>query len=352
MDRSGGCCADEPAPPNPRQHWAFQRPDRPDLPSAGQAAGFTNPIDALLAGTGEQNGLTPNASADKGVLLRRLYLDLIGLPPTRTELHAFVADQSPDAYERVVEQLLARPQYGERWARHWMDVWRYADWAGFAKEVRDSQPHIWHWRDWIVESLNTDRGYDRMITDMLAGDELVPDDPQTLRATGYLARNWYRFNRNVWLDNTVEHMGKAFLGITLNCARCHDHRYDPIPQRDYYRMRAFFEPYEVRVDRLANEPSIEADGIARLRRPPRPQNVSLRARAGYAAQRRRAARSGRAGSIRGQPDQDSDCVPAGSVVQPRLEIVCPRRTARAIARGDREGNHGTDRSASQAGRGA
>jgi hypothetical protein len=261
---AGATAPDEAAPPDPRQHWAFVRPQRPDLPRNGQAAGFTNPIDVLLARTREQHGLAPNSSADKGVLLRRLYLDLIGLPPTREELRSFVADQAPDAYERVVEQLLARPQYGERWARHWMDVWRYADWAGFGKEVRDSQPHIWHWRDWIVESLNADRGYDRMIVEMLAGDELAPDDPQTLRATGYLARNWYRFNRNVWLDNTVEHMGKAFLGITLNCARCHDHRYDPIAQRDYYRMRAFFEPYEVRVDRLASQPNIETDGIARV----------------------------------------------------------------------------------------
>jgi hypothetical protein len=261
---AGATAPDEAAPPDPRQQWAFVRPQRPDLPRAGQAASFTNPIDVLLASTREQHGLAPNSSADKGVLLRRLYLDLIGLPPTREELRSFVADQAPDAYERVVEQLLARPQYGERWARHWMDVWRYADWAGFGKEVRDSQPHIWHWRDWIVESLNADRGYDRMIVEMLAGDELAPDDPQTLRATGYLARNWYRFNRNVWLDNTVEHMGKAFLGITLNCARCHDHRYDPIAQRDYYRMRAFFEPYEVRVDRLASQPNIETDGIARV----------------------------------------------------------------------------------------
>ncbi len=109
--------------------------------------------------------------------MRRVYLDLIGLPPTRAELHAFLADKSPDAYERVVDALLARPQHGERWARHWMDVWRYADWAGFGKEVRDSQQHIWHWRDWIVESLNGDRGYDRMIVDMLAGDEVAPEDP-------------------------------------------------------------------------------------------------------------------------------------------------------------------------------
>jgi len=254
----------EPVPEDPRQHWAFQAPVRGDVPNVGPAAEVTNPIDAFLIQRRAEAGVTANAPAEKNVLLRRVYLDLIGLPPTREELHAFLADESPDAYERTVEQLLARPQHGERWGRHWMDVWRYSDWAGYGKEVRDSQQHIWHWRDWIVESINADRGYDRMIVEMVAGDEVAPDDPQTLRATGYLARNWYKFNRNVWLDNTVEHLGKAFLGMTFNCARCHDHMYDPILQTEYYGLRAFFEPYEVRIDRLPAQPNIEQDGIARV----------------------------------------------------------------------------------------
>ena len=135
--------------------------------------------------------------------------------------------------------LLASPQYGDRWGRHWMDVWRYSDWAGYGAEVRESLPHIWQWRDWIIESLNADKGYDRMVREMLAGDELAPTDPTTLRATGFLARNSYKFNRSVWLDNTVEHTAKAFLGLTLNCARCHDHMYDPIAQSEYYSFRAF-----------------------------------------------------------------------------------------------------------------
>jgi hypothetical protein len=261
---SGAAAPEEPAPPDPRKHWAFQQPLRPELPRSGSSAGLTSPIDALLARAREERGLAANPPADRGVQLRRVYLDLVGLPPGRDELHAFLADETPEAYERVVDRLLASPQYGQRWARHWMDVWRYADWAGYGKEVRDSQQHIWHWRDWIVESLNADRGYDQMIIDMLAGDELAPENAETLRATGYLARNWYRFNRNVWLDNTVEHTGKAFLGLTLNCARCHDHMYDPIAQQDYYRFRAFFEPYDVRIDRLPGEPNVEADGIARV----------------------------------------------------------------------------------------
>src|SRR5262249_54958315 len=199
----------------------------------------------------------------KHVLLRRIYLDLIGLPPTREELHAFLADESPDAYEKVVDRLLSSPQYGERWGRHWMDVWRYADWAGYGAEVRDSQKHIWRWRDWIIESLNQDKGYARMVQEMLAGDELEPTNPDVLRATGFLARNWYKFNRNVWLDNTVEHTAKAFLGVTLNCARCHDHMFDPISQKEYYSFRAFFEPHDVRTDRLPGQPDLSKDGIPR-----------------------------------------------------------------------------------------
>ena len=145
-----------------------------------------------------------------------------------------------------------------------MDVWRYSDWDGYQKEVRESKPHIWRWRDWIVESLNADKGYDRMIVEMLAADEAEPDDPKALRATGFLARNWYKFNRNSWLDNTVEHTAKAFLGMTFNCARCHDHKYDPIEHADYYRLRAFFEPHQIRTDRVPGQADVEADGLVRV----------------------------------------------------------------------------------------
>jgi hypothetical protein len=192
-----------------------------------------------------------------------LYLDLIGLPPSPAELQAFLADTSDEAYAKVVDQLLASPHYGERWGRHWMDVWRYSDWDGYGAEIRESQPHIWRWRDWIVESLNADKPYDEMIVEMLAADETHPLDENAQRATGYLARNWYKFNRNVWLDNTVEHTAKAFLGVTVNCARCHDHMYDPILQTDYYQFRAFFEPHKVRIDRLPGQSDTTKDGLVR-----------------------------------------------------------------------------------------
>jgi mono/diheme cytochrome c family protein len=250
---------DEPTPPDPREHWAFKPPVRPAVPDAG------NPIDALLAAGWRRRGLAPEPPADGHVLLRRVYLDLIGLPPTREELHAFLTDDAPDAYEKVVDRLLASPRYGERWGRHWMDVWRYSDWSGENNnQVRGSPKHVWRWRDWIVESLNADKGYDRMVAEMLAGDEIAPNDPATLRATGFLARNYYKFNRNVWLDDTVEHTAKAFLGLTVGCARCHDHKFDPIAQADYYRLRAVFEPHQVRTDRVGGQPDLQKDGLVRV----------------------------------------------------------------------------------------
>ena len=203
--------------------------------------------------------------APKRVLLRRLHLDLTGLPPTPEQLRFFLEDRSDGAYEKVVDRLLDSPHYGERWGRHWMDVWRYSDWYGLRGFglVQNSQRHLWHWRDWIIESLNEDKGYDRMILEMLAGDELAPTDPKTLRATGYLVRNWFGPNRNAWLRETVEHAASGFLGTTLKCARCHDHKTDSIAQKEYYRFRAFFERHDVRTDRLPGEPDILKAGIPR-----------------------------------------------------------------------------------------
>jgi hypothetical protein len=246
-------------------HWAFRPPRRPVVPRVQNANWVRNPIDAFLAAGHEKKGLKALPEADRYTLLRRVYLDLIGIPPTREQIHAFVADRSANAYEKVVDQLLASTKYGERWGRHWMDVWRYSDWYGSgANEVRNSQRHIWHWRDWIIESLNQDKGYNRMVLEMLAGDEIAPDAPDTLRATGFLVRNWFRFNRNVWLQDTIESVSAAFLGVTLKCARCHDHKYDPFTQEEYYRFRAFFEPHDVRIDRVAGQADWKKAGIARV----------------------------------------------------------------------------------------
>jgi hypothetical protein len=224
-----------------------------------------NPIDSLLATEYEAKKLIPRPQADKVTLLRRVTIDLIGLNPTPAEIDAFVKDRSPNAYEKVVDRLLGDTRYGERWARHWMDVWRYSDWAGWTDggQIRDSQPHIWRWRDWIVESLNKDKPYDRMVTEMLAADELYPEDADALRGTGFLARNYKMLSREQWLEDTLNHTSKAFLGITMHCAKCHDHMYDPLSQRDYYRMRAIFEPHQVRIDRVPGQADIVKDGLPR-----------------------------------------------------------------------------------------
>src|SRR5262249_28843924 len=155
----------EPVAPDPRQHWSFRVPVRPSLPRVANPAWLRNPIDAFIAAEYDKHRLLPSPPAPKEVLLRRLYLDLVGLPPTRYQLRAFLADSAANAYERVVDRLLASPRYGERWARHWMDVWRYSDWYGrrSVPDVWNSAPQIWRWRDWIVRSLNDDKGYDRMV---------------------------------------------------------------------------------------------------------------------------------------------------------------------------------------------
>lgn len=255
--------ADEKPETDPKDHWAFRPCVRPPLPAVTHRSWVKNPIDAFLSQKHEQQGLVPQSQAPDSVLLRRLYMDLVGLPPTPDEIGAFVEDSAPGGYERTVARLLNDPRHGERWARHWMDVWRYSDWWGLGQELRNSQKHIWHWRDWIVESLNADTPYDEMVRLMLAADESHPDDPDKLRATGFLARNYFLFNRDRWLEETVEHVGKGFLGLSLNCAKCHDHKYDPIAQKDFYRMRAFFEPYQVRLDMVPGETDLSRDGLPR-----------------------------------------------------------------------------------------
>jgi hypothetical protein len=237
--------------PRHLDHWAFQPILPINIPNVSDGGWVRNPIDAFIAADHKANGLTPSAPADRALLLRRVSIDLVGLPPTREELQAFLADQSPDAYERVVDRLLASPRHGERWARHWMDIWRYseADGRKAKADIWWSSAQLWRWRDWIIDSLNRDVSYDRMITEMLAGDE-SPTDAGSLAATGFLVRNWFKLDRNVWLTNTVDHTAKAFLGISLGCARCHNHKYDPISQKEYYQFRAFFETHDIRTDPL------------------------------------------------------------------------------------------------------
>ena len=255
--------ASEQAEADPRDHWAFRPIVRPEVPKVCQPGWVRNPVDAFIARQHEARGLTPQPEADRLVLLRRLSFDIVGLPPDAGEITSFKADQRPDWYERAVDRLLDDPRHGERWGRHWMDIWRYSDWWGLGDQLRNSQKHIWHWRDWIIESLNADTPYDEMVRLMLAADEIAPTDLGKLRASGYLARNYFLFNRNQWMDETVEHVGKGLLGLTINCAKCHDHKYDPISQSQYYQLRAFFEPYHVRMDVLPGQADLNQDGLPR-----------------------------------------------------------------------------------------
>lgn len=251
---------------SPEEHWSFRPLVKPELPTSltqEQKAWAKNGIDQFIALGHQRANVYPAVEASRAILLRRLTLDLIGVLPTLEEIQAFEQDDAPDWYEKAVDRLLDDPRHGERWARHWMDNWRYSDWWGLGNELRNSQRTIWHWRDWIIESLNEDKPYDQFVRSMLAADELTPEDDSEIRATGFLARNYYIFNRHKWLDETVEHVGKAFLGLTMNCAKCHDHKFDPVTQVDYYKMRAFFEPYHVRTDMVPGKLDIANHGIPR-----------------------------------------------------------------------------------------
>ena len=259
---------------DPQTWWSFQPLARVELPDPDGKGDSQHPIDAFVRKQQRLRGLVPNPQAPPTVLLCRLYLDLIGVPPTLEELDQFNADPSEDAWRAVVDDLLNRPEYGERWGRHWMDVWRYSDWYGRrpVNEIRYGQRHLWRWRDWIISSLNEDKGYDRMVTEMLAGDELAPNDPKILAATGFLGRNWYKFDRNTWLFETVEQTSRGLMGMTMQCCRCHDHKYDPVSQVEYYQYRAFFEPHDFRVDPVGaarteidnGKESVLTDGLSRV----------------------------------------------------------------------------------------
>ena len=246
---------------DPETYWSYQRLAPVEVPNLPNSEWVANPIDAFVATKHAAQGLQAQPPAPPQVLLRRLYLDLVGYPPSRDALQRFLADPSDSAYEAIVDDLLARPQYGERWGRHWMDVWRYSDWYGRRpnNEIRYGQRHIWRWRDWIIQSLNEDKGYDRMITEMLAGDELAPLDHDVLPATGFLGRNWYKFDKNTWLFETVEQTSRGLMAMTIQCCRCHDHKYDPLPQQAYYELRAFFEPHGFRTDPMGASAKLETD---------------------------------------------------------------------------------------------
>lgn len=227
--------------------WPFKPPERPVVPATKNSGWVRNPIDAFILAKLEEKGLAPNQPADRQVLLRRVTFDLTGLPPTRQELQEFDADNSPDAYLKVVDRLLASPRYGERWAQHWLDVVRYAETDGFKQDA--VRPNAYRYRDYVIKAFNDDLPYDRFIAQQLAGDELEPHNPDALVATGlnrlypdeYNAAN-VKQRRQEILDEITDVTGLAFMGLTMGCAQCHDHKFDEILQTDYFRLQAFFTP--------------------------------------------------------------------------------------------------------------
>ncbi len=243
--------AEKPSPLGASNHWAFLPLQRQSPPPAG-IHGSAHPIDRFIRARLQAERIEPVALADQRTLVRRLYFDLIGLPPTPDELQAALADRGPGAWERLVERLLASPLYGERWGRYWMDVVRYADTAGDNADY--PVPEAYRYRDYIIRSLNEDKPYDQFVREQLAGDVLAGEGPrerysERLVATGFLAlsRRYATGPYELWhltLENTIETVGQAFLGLNLRCARCHDHKFDPVSTQDYYGLYGLFESTE------------------------------------------------------------------------------------------------------------
>lgn len=227
-----------------RNFWSFQKPVRPEVPkTAGDWV--RTPVDAFVLELLREKKLTPSAEIDKEHLLRRVTLDLTGLPPTPGEVELFLRDKSPDAYEKVVDRLLASPHYGERWGQRWLDVVRYADTNGY--ELDADRPHAWRYRDYVVESFNSGKPYSRFVEEQIAGDEMFPGDARALIATGFHragpihlvgGNQDEEMNRQEVLTEMTGAIGAVYLGLTVGCARCHNHKFDPIPQSDYYRLQA------------------------------------------------------------------------------------------------------------------
>ncbi|MEW6302286.1 MAG: PSD1 and planctomycete cytochrome C domain-containing protein [Verrucomicrobiota bacterium] len=250
VDKTAGASAaksDSPFTDSERNHWAFQPVKRPEPPAVKREAWVQSPIDRFILAQLEAKNLRPAPPATREQLIRRVTLDLIGLPPTPREIDDFVNDTSPKAYEKLVERLLASPHYGERWGRHWLDLARFAETDGFEHDA--VRPHSWRYRDYVIRAFNADKPYDRFIREQLAGDELFPGDNEALIATGFnllgpdmVDSSDQMLRRHLTLNDMTDTAGLAFLGLTIGCARCHDHKFEPLSQKDYYSLQAFFTP--------------------------------------------------------------------------------------------------------------
>ena len=254
-------------PDEPSKHWSFQPIQRPREPTVSDVLWARNPIDRFILARLEKEGLTPSPEAEKPTLIRRLYIDLVGLLPTPEEVDAFATDARPDAYERVVDRVLESPHYGERWGRHWLDLARYADSNGYNN---DAERKIWMYREWVIKALNRDLAFDQFVIEQIAGDLLPNPTKQQIVATGFHRNTLLNLEGGVDFEqyrveavvDRVDTTGMAFLGLTLGCARCHDHKFDPISQQEFYRFFAFFNS----IDELSGEFS-DKEGRARASEP-------------------------------------------------------------------------------------
>jgi hypothetical protein len=269
--------------------WSFEPLSHPRAPAVKSRAWARTPIDTFILAKLEANGLKPSPEADRRTLIRRLSFDLLGLPPTPDDVDAFVRDPNPDAYEALVDRTLANPGYGERWARHWLDVVHYGDTHGYDKDKR--RDNAWPYRDYVIRSINADIPYGRFIREQVAGDVLWPGDPRTVIATGFIAAGPWDFVGNLELregtidklktqlldrDDMVSTTISTFVSLTVHCARCHDHKFDPIPQKDYYRLQAVFAGVD-RGDRPYPSAEVAKPMVYALRsHPPRPIQVLRR----------------------------------------------------------------------------
>jgi hypothetical protein len=262
--------------------WAYKpllKPTPPALPAGNFHDWPRNPIDQFVLAKLWAKGLTPSPEADRRTLLRRVYFDLIGLPPTPAEMDAFLCDKSPDAYEKIVDRLLASPHYGERWARHWMDVIHFAETHGHDQDV--PRDNAWPYRDYLIQSLNTDKPYGRFVEEQIAGDVLYPKDPQATAALGFLAAGPWdesslrdiredtldrKAGQYLDRDDMVSTVGLSLLSTTVGCARCHNHKFDPISQKEYYGLQAVFAGVD-RADRpYDDDPKVRVRRLALLKR--------------------------------------------------------------------------------------
>lgn len=253
---TGVLLAEEPAPDEPpissndREHWSYRPLAHVSPPKVTDSNWARTPIDRFILSRLESKSLRPMPEADRGTLLRRVTFDLTGLPPTQEELNDFLANKDSDAYEQVVERLLASPRYGERWGQHWLDVARFADTDGFEHDL--IRPNAWRYRDWVIGAFDEDMPYREFVRRQIAGDLVAPDDPASIVATGFLLCgpdmpdiNLQEERRHVVLNEMTGAVGEVFLGMQMGCAACHNHKFDPISQLDFYRLRAFFEPCEL-----------------------------------------------------------------------------------------------------------